>query len=217
MRPHRLISIAALTIIGLVIQFSAPKDIEAQQSRQLVEVVEFIGNRRLSDAGLLKHIKTRPGQVFSVKQIQLDLESITALGVFDKIQTRVSTEAGARGGIVVLFEVAELPLIIDVKFEGLRDVEEIEIIGLLRKKRINISKGAVFDPVQVHKAMRVIKEFLISHYWSNVTVTNRLKMDTSTEVSVTLVIDGNDYSFIQSAHAFNPLKSYLISFDDARC
>lgn len=216
MRPHRLIFIAASTIIGFVIQFSVPKDIAAQQSKQLVEAVEFLGNRRLSDEELLKHIKTRPGQVFSEEQIQLDLVSIIELGVFNKIQTRVSTEAGARGDIVVLFEVSELPVIKDMKFEGLRDIEEIEIVELLRNKRINLAKGAVYDPVQVRKAMQVIKEFLTAHYWSNVTITSRLKMDTSTEVSLTLVIAGNDYSFVEVAHAFDSMKNHVISFDNTR-
>lgn len=216
MRPHRLISIATSIIICLFILFSVFTDAKAQQSKQLVEAVEFLGNRRLSDEDILKHIKIRPGQVFSVKRIQLDLESIIGLGVFDKIQTRVSTEVGARGGVVVLFEVSELPVIIDVRFVGLRNIEEIEIVELLRKKRINLEKGAVYDPVQVRKAMQVIKEFLTLHYWSNVTVTSSLKMDTSTEVSLTLVIEGNDYSFVEVARAFDSMKNHVISINDTR-
>jgi outer membrane protein assembly factor BamA len=200
MRPHRLISVAASTVIGLIVQFSAPKDIEAQRHEQLVEAVEFFGNRRLSDAQILKYIRTRAGQVFSVKQVQLDLEEIIALGVFNKIQTRVSTEAGAHGGIVVIFFVVELPLITELKFEGLESIEEIEIIRLLRHNRINIGKDAVFDPVRVQKAMRIIRDFLTTHYWSNVTVTTRTEQrGNSLEVSLTLVIEGNRHSFIEVA------------------
>jgi outer membrane protein assembly factor BamA len=216
MHPHRLIPIATSIAICLFILFSALTNIKAQQVKPLVEAVEFLGNRRLSDEELLKHIKTRPGQVFSVKQIQLELDSIIGLGVFDKIQTRVSTEAGARGGIVVLFEVMELPVIKDVKFERLGYNQEVEIVELLRKKRLNIAKGAVYDPVQVHTAMQVIKEFLISHYWSNITVTVRQQSDTSTEVALTFLIEGDDYSFVEATRNFYSMKNHLISIYDTR-
>jgi outer membrane protein assembly factor BamA len=197
--------IFAITV-GFIILRSTFKNVEAQQPKRLVETVEVMGNRRLRTEDILEHIKTRPGDIYSEKQIQLDLQAILALGVFDKTQTQVSTEEGVRGGTVVLFEVMEMPMIKDVKFEGLRNVKESEIIDILHKRHINIAKGAVCDPAKIRKAVQIIREFLTSHYWSNVTVTSRLNMDSATEVSLTLIIEGNDYSFIETAHnnSFNP-------------
>lgn len=204
MRPHGFIT-AALSIALLLLASSS--DIKAQQSGRLVEAVEVLGNRRLTDGDILKHIKTRPGQIFIIEQLHLDLESVIKLGVFDKRQTRVSTEEGRRGGIIVLFEVVELPVIKDVKVEGLRHIEEIEIFELLRSKPIHIAKGAVYDPARTQKAIQAIKEFLISHYWSNVTVTVRQENQTASEVSLTFLIKGDDFSFVEVVRDFNLLRN----------
>ena len=199
MHPKRLLCIAASTLICLAVQFSALKGTKAQQSKPLVEAVEVIGNRRLRDKDILRRIRTRAGEVYDLFRVERDLESIIALGVFDKTQTRVTTEAGVRGGIVVLFEVAELPLIKELRFQGLSNVQQVKVIELLRHKRIDIAKGAVYNPDEVRKAIRVIKEFLTSRNWSNVTVTSRVKTETAGEVSLTLVIEADDYSFIEAA------------------
>ena len=69
--------------------------VQAQRSKRLVEAVEVVGNRRLSAKDILSHIKTRPGEPFSAKQSKLDLQELLALGVFDKMQTRVTMESGS--------------------------------------------------------------------------------------------------------------------------
>jgi len=200
MHPHRLPFIIFSTVVSSLMLLSTFQNVEGQQTNRLVETIEVMGNRRFSDKDILKHIKTLPGQPYSEKQMQLDLQAILALGVFNKIQSRVSVEEGVRGGVIVIFEVVEMPIIKDVKFEGLRNIQEVEIVAVLRQKKINIGKGAVFDPVQIRKATQIISKFLTSRYWSNVTVTTREDMRTSTEVSLTLIIEGDDYSFIETAH-----------------
>ncbi|SRR5260370_23607314 len=60
----------------------------AQRARRLVEEVAVIGNRRLSKEDILRHVKTKPGEVYSWNQVQRDLQSVLALGVFDKRETR---------------------------------------------------------------------------------------------------------------------------------
>lgn len=198
MHPKRLLCIVASVLICLAVQFSAPKIVEAQQSKPLIEAVEVIGNCRLRDKDILRHIRTRAGEVYDKFRVERDLEFIISLGLFNKTQTRVTTEAGMRGGIVVLFEVAELPLIKDLKFLGLSNVQQVKVIELLRQKRIDITKGAVYDTDEVRKAIRVIKEFLASRHWSNVTVTSQVEMITASEVSLTLMIEADDYSFIEA-------------------
>ncbi|HEY0082825.1 MAG TPA: POTRA domain-containing protein [Pyrinomonadaceae bacterium] len=82
-------------------------------------MVEIQGNRRLTDEDILALIKARPGEPFSERQIQNDLQRLMESGVFNKTKTRVITEPGARGGVVVIFEVFELPQILEVTFKGL--------------------------------------------------------------------------------------------------
>jgi len=177
MRPHRR-HFAYLTfiVIGLLSLLAAPNVLQAQNSKRLVETLEIQGNRRLHDEDILSRIKIRPGEPFSEKRVWQDLQAFLELGVFDKTQTRVSTKQGLRGGVVVIFEVDELPLILEVTFKGFRGIEESEIIEALRQKQIKLAKDEVYDPVKVHAALRAIQELLVSRGWPHVTVTAQEKV-----------------------------------------
>jgi outer membrane protein assembly factor BamA len=163
-------------------------EIQAQRASRLVEEVAVIGYRRQSKEDILKHVRTKPGEVYSWKQVQRDLQSVLALGVFDKRETRVLQETGLRGGVVITFEVVELPRIIEMRFRGLRHIKETEIIDVLRREHVNLEKDAVDDPVQVRQAIRVIRRFLMSRGWANPSVTVLREMLTSQSVSITFVI-----------------------------
>jgi hypothetical protein len=56
----------------------------------------------------MAHLKTRPGEPYRQEQVMADLQSLLALGFLDPKETRVRVEEGIRGGINVVFELAEL-------------------------------------------------------------------------------------------------------------
>lgn len=159
------------------------------QQQQTVEEVDIQGNRRLRDEDLLYYIKTRPGDVFSQAQLERDLRELLSLNFFDKTATRVLTEDGVRGGIRVIFEVRELPIIRDLQFEGTDSLPESEILKQFREKRVGISKEAVFDPVKVNAAKRVIREMLASKGYPNAEVTENVEEVSATSVAVTFNIE----------------------------
>jgi outer membrane protein insertion porin family len=153
-----------LAVVGLIIGASScllANRVQAQQPRQrLVENVDIIGNRRLRKEDIIYYIQTRPGDPYNEAQVARDLQTILALGFFDKVETRVSTEVGPRGGINVIFEVKELPIIRDIQFQGLHSVAESDVLKAFREKRVGVSKEAIEDPVKIKNATRVIKELL---------------------------------------------------------
>jgi outer membrane protein assembly factor BamA len=100
-----------------------------------------VGNRRFSAEEILHWVKTRPGEFLSVQRVSRDLETILATGYFNKASTRVITEEGARGGVVIIFETFELPLISEVKFEGLKFLAEAAILDALLKENIDVRKA----------------------------------------------------------------------------
>ena len=110
---------------------------------RIIEAVEIVGNRRITEKEILELIQTRPGELCSVQQMEQDLATILATGYFNKADTRVHTEVRASGGVVVVFEVHELPLISGVKFEGLKSVAESVIREALRKDEIDVYEGGV--------------------------------------------------------------------------
>jgi len=98
-----------------VIPGRAQQQTQPQQQR-VVENVDIIGNRRLRKDDILYYIQTRPGDPYNVETVQRDYQTLLSLTFFDKTATRVLTENGPRGGVNIIFEVKELPIIRDLTF-----------------------------------------------------------------------------------------------------
>lgn len=180
-------------LILLAYVFAAPPSALAQQTPQrLVESVDIVGNRRLRKDDILYYVQTRPGDPFNPQQVERDLQTILQLGFFDKTATRVLTEEGARGGVNVIFEVKELPIIRDLQFEGLKSVPESDVLKAFRERRVGVSKESIYDPVKARNAMRVLKELLAEHGHPNATIEERRDEVSATSTAVTFVIDEGD-------------------------
>ena len=157
--------------------------------QQLVESVDIQGNRRLRDEDLLYYIKTRAGDVYDAAQLERDLKELLSLNFFDKTATRVLTEPGVRGGVNVIFEVRELPIIRDLQFEGLKAVPESDVLKAFREQRVGISKEAVYNPVNAAKGIRVIRELLASKGFPNAKVTVKDEEVSATSTAITFEVD----------------------------
>lgn len=199
--------VLAITLPGLASTNDGPKDVKdikdtevkapaAAPQQQLVESVDIQGNRRLRDDDLLYYIKTRPGDVFSPAQLERDLRELLALNFFDKTETKVLTEDGVRGGVNVIFEVKELPIIRDLQFEGMKAVPESDILKEFRENRVGISKEAIYDPVKVRNATRILREMLASKGYPNATVEVREEEVSATSVAITFVVEQGERSRI---------------------
>jgi outer membrane protein insertion porin family len=164
----------------------APAAASARQ--QIVESVDIQGNRRLRDEDLLYFTKVRPGDVYDPAALERDLQELLSLNFFDKTRTRVLTEDGIRGGVNVIFEVAELPIIRDLQFKGAGALTEADILKEFREKRVGISKESIFDPVKVQGAKRVLREMLASKGYPNATVDVTEEAVSATSVAITFDI-----------------------------
>lgn len=166
-----------------------PKTETVSNRQQLVESVDIQGNRRLRDEDLLYYIKTREGDVYNPQQLERDLKELLSLNFFDKTATRVLTEPGVRGGVNVIFEVRELPIIRDLQFEGASAVPESDILKAFREQRVGISKEAVYDPVKARNAVRILRELLASKGYPNATVEVKEEEVSATSVAITFDVD----------------------------
>ena len=186
MKSHRHILAFVAAWVCVLLAFNT---LSAQRSTPLVEGVEVVGNRRLALKEILSHIKTRPGEPFSAELCERDLNALFATGLFDKLRTRVISESGVRGGVVVIFEVAELPLVADVKVKNLRGLDEATVLQRFREKDVNLFKGGVYDPVKITSAQRVLKELLEAHGWPNTTIRLQWEVPSSMYCSVTFNVE----------------------------
>jgi TonB family protein len=156
---------------------------------RLVEAIEVVGNRRFSDAEIMEHIKTKLGEPFNGPQILSDLESILATGSFNSLTSRVLTNAGLRGGVRVVFELQELPLISEVKFQGLHDIAASGIVADLHKQQIELREGAAYDADKAKIATELIRRMLESNGQAGVKVELLVENLSATSVSLTFVIN----------------------------
>ena len=199
------ISIAVFSTAALAItDESSIKLSTVSSTQQIVESVDISGNRRLRDEDLLYYIKTRPGDVFDPASLERDLKELLSLNFFDKVKTRVITTDGARGGVNVIFEVAELPIVRDLQFTGAKALQESDILKEFREKRVGISKEAVYDPVKARNAVRILREMLASKGYPNATVNVVEEEVSATSVAITFDIDqGNRSRIVEIAFEGN--------------
>src|ERR1043166_5063950 len=171
---------------------------KAASAQQVVESVDIQGNRRLRDEDLMYYIKTRPGDVYDPAALERDLKELLSLNFFDKTGTRVLTEDGIHGGVNVIFEVRELPIIRDLQFKGAKALTESDILKQFREKRVGISKEAVYDPVKTRTAIRTLREMLASKGYPNAKINVKEEEVSATSIAITFDIDqGNRSRIVQ--------------------
>ncbi len=202
LRAFGLILLASMLMVVTSLAANDDKKSEAPKTavvqEQTVESVDIQGNRRLKDDDLLYYIKTRPGDKFNQAQLERDLRELLSLNFFDKVKTRVLTEEGVRGGVNVIFEVVELPIIRDLQFEGLKAVPESEVLKSFREERVGISKEAIYNPVNAQKGVRVIRELLAGKGYPNASVKVREEEVSATSTAIYFEVDqGNRSRIVQ--------------------
>lgn len=188
MHFYRVVLLTTINmILGIGLLF-VPASVRAQEPQQrVVEEVDIIGNRRLRKDDILYYVQTRPGDAYNEAQVARDLQAILSLGFFDKVGTRVTTEDAVRGGIRVIFQVTELPIIRDLQFEGLKSVPESDVLKTFRERRVGVSKESILDPVKLKNAERVLKELLAAKGHPNAVVLSSVEKVSATSSAITFV------------------------------
>jgi outer membrane protein insertion porin family len=123
-----------------------------------VEQVQIRGSRRIPESTIKIWIGTREGDPYNPAQLDRDVRALYAQGHFQDV--RVFAEEGSRGGKIITFEVRERPLLLDIKYEGLKSVQQSTLLEEFRKRSVGLSKESQYDPVKVRRAATVIKEML---------------------------------------------------------
>src|SRR4029450_3867036 len=123
-----------------------------------VEQVLIHGNRRIPESTVKIWIGTREGDPYNPGQLDRDVRALYAQGHFEDV--KVYSEEGTRGGKIITFEVSERPLLLDIKYEGLKSVQQSTVLEEFRKRSVGLSKESQYDAVKAKRAAAVIKELL---------------------------------------------------------
>jgi outer membrane protein insertion porin family len=152
-----------------------------------VEDVLIRGNRRIPESTIKIWISTRQGDPYNPTQIDRDIRALYAQGHFAEV--KVYAEDGPKGGKVVTFEVVEWPLILEIKYDGLKSVEVSKVLEEYRTRQIGLSKESQYDPVKAKRAAAVVKDLLADQGHPDATVTFETENISKTAVSLTFKIN----------------------------
>src|SRR5689334_23145603 len=152
-----------------------------------VEQVNIRGNRRIPESTVKIWIGTREGDPYNPAQLDRDVRALYAQGHFDDV--KVYAEDGPRGGKVITFEVRERPLLLDIKYEGLKSLQQSNILEEFRKRSVGLSKESQYDPVKVRRAATVIKELLANEGRPEAKVEPQIEQISATAVALTFKVE----------------------------
>jgi outer membrane protein insertion porin family len=140
----------------------APKPAEqpkAQPAGQVVEGIEFRGQRRVSQDIMRALIGTKKGDIYNEDDLHRDFMSLWNSGRFDDI--RMESEPGTAGGVIVRFVVTERRVVRSIKYgTGLKSLTVSEILDRFKERKVGLSVESQYDPNKVQHAAVVIKEYL---------------------------------------------------------
>jgi outer membrane protein insertion porin family len=152
-----------------------------------VEQVLIRGNRRIPESTIKIWIGTREGDPYSPAQIERDIRALYAQGHFEDV--KIYAEEGTRGGKIITFEVRERPLLLEIKYEGLKSIQQSTVLEEFRKRSVGLSKESQYDAVKAKRAAAVIKELLANEGHPEATVTPVVEDISKTAVSLTFKVD----------------------------
>ncbi len=136
--------------------------------QDLVESIEFRGNRRIPRDTLLSRLYTKKGDPYDEEQLRRDFMLLWNTGYFDDV--RLEVEPGAVGQIV-RFIVVERRMIRTIKYEGNKSVTQSEILDRFKERKVGLSVESRYDPTKVAHAVAVLKDLLSERGRQYATVT----------------------------------------------
>ncbi|MCS6886365.1 MAG: outer membrane protein assembly factor BamA [Acidobacteriota bacterium] len=177
-----------LARLFLVLFLLVPLEISAQDVR-IVENVDIRGNRSVPTDTIKLYIQTKKDDIYSEQQVQRDYQAILAQGYFDEFESRVYIEEGPRGGVIVIFYVKERPIIRDITYEGLKSIQESDIIQRFRERRVQVTKESRYDPVAVEQARRILAEMLAERGKPHAQIDPQVEDISATTVAINFVVN----------------------------
>lgn len=132
------------TADGLVVRFEVVTtdrilmEVPKGATSKRVDDVVVRGNRRIEADAIRARIGSTPGGPYRSSQIAKDVRAIYALGFFRNVQ--VLTEAGPKGGLIVIFEVEENPVVRQISISGNDNVDGEKIRDIL-----TLTMGSALD------------------------------------------------------------------------
>jgi outer membrane protein insertion porin family len=153
----------------------------------IVEEVEFRGQRKVPQDTLRALIFTKKGDPMDRDSINRDLMSLWNTGRFDDL--RVETEKGPGGGVLLRFVVTERRTVHTIDYTGNKSISKSEILDRFKERHVSLTPESTFEPGKVQRAKNVLQEYESERGHQYATVTPQLRQVPPGGVDVTFAID----------------------------
>ena len=153
----------------------------------IVEEVDFRGQRKVPQDTLRALIYTKKGDVYDEEAIHRDFISLWNTGRFDDI--KVEKETGPNGGILLRFVVTERRTVHTIDYTGNKSISKSEILDRFKDRKVSLSPESQYDPGRVQRAKNVLQEYEAERGHQYATVTPQIRQVPPGGVDITFAID----------------------------
>src|SRR3954468_2605884 len=153
-----------------------------------IEAVDVRGNK-LQTSVIKNQLRTKVGDTFDQTTIDRDVKRLYSFngGLFDDVT--VYEEAGSKGGVVIVFQVAEKKRIDKIDYIGLNTYTKSDINDKLHEKKISLGRETKYDPTVVSRAVALMKVLLAEKGHQDATVEVTKEDLTASSVALTFHIN----------------------------
>ncbi len=125
--------------------------------------VTVTGNRRMDDEGILRNIKSQPGNKFSAEAVKNDIYTIFSMGYFDDV---IADLRETKTGLTLNFKVAEKPFVKNVTVVGNEHLSQETI-----DEHMTIKKNTILNHTATMENAEIIRLLYLQdgYYLANVT------------------------------------------------
>jgi outer membrane protein insertion porin family len=133
------------------------------QGREIIDRIEFTGNRRIRQDTLKARIFSREGDPYNEETLRRDFHALWNTQFFEDVKLHVEDSPKGPGWKIIVFEVKERPVIRRIRYDGIHSVSESDILDRFKEKKVGLTVESQFDPTRIKKAEVVLKDLLGEH------------------------------------------------------
>jgi outer membrane protein insertion porin family len=141
----------------------SPQAAQQQQRPEIIERIDFIGNRRVRTDTLKARIFSRDNDAYNEETLRRDFQALWNTQFFEDVKLRVEESPDRADAKIIVFEVKERPIIRRIRYDNIHSVSESDILDRFKERKVGLSVESQFDPTKIKKAEVVIKELLGEH------------------------------------------------------
>jgi len=182
-----LVAAALAFLTGMIFSLAPAREVQAQQSSGFEGAGESVvdimvrGNAKVESDAIITILKTRKGGSFDPSIVKSDIKSLFELGYFSDV--RIFKEE-VPGGVKVLIQVAEKPAVVEIKFDGMKEVKSDDLKDKLQTKLYTIlNDGAISADVRMIERQYTEKGFYLAR------ITHTVEMKAANEAVLTFVVE----------------------------